>query len=66
MEYAGLSEYVSANDGEYSIKTDRLLKDVRKTDLLIVPPVYGDLIEGIRINSEAIPLSGNYTITVAA
>lgn len=55
VEYAGLSGYVSANDGEYTIKTDRLLQDVGKTDLLIIPPVYGDIVDGIRINSDAIP-----------
>lgn len=55
VEYVGLTEYVSANDGEYTIKMNRLLKDVDKTDLLIIPPVYGDLAEGMRVNAEAIP-----------
>lgn len=55
VEYVGLHEYVSANDGEYSIKTDRLLKDVTKTDLLVVPPAYGDIVAGINANAEAIP-----------
>ncbi|WP_126243448.1 GlxA family transcriptional regulator [Chitinophaga rhizosphaerae] len=55
VEYAGLTPYVSANDGEYTIKADRLLRDVGTTDLLIIPPVYGDLDEGIRINAEAFP-----------
>ncbi|WP_127127145.1 GlxA family transcriptional regulator [Pseudoflavitalea rhizosphaerae] len=55
VEYAGLTNLVSANDGEYTIKTDRLIRDVSKTDLLIIPPVYGDIEEGIRINSEVIP-----------
>lgn len=55
VEYVGLTEYVSANDGEYTIKTDRLLKDVNKTDLLIIPPVYGDIAEGVKTNAAAIP-----------
>jgi transcriptional regulator GlxA family with amidase domain len=55
VEYVGLNEYVSANDGEYSIKTDRLLKDVTNTDLLIIPPAYGDIVKGINANAEAIP-----------
>ncbi|MGN7786552.1 GlxA family transcriptional regulator [Niabella sp. 22666] len=55
VEYAGLTPFVPANDGEYTIKTDLLLRDVPTTDLLIIPPVYGDLIEGIQLNSEAIP-----------
>ncbi|MBO9570902.1 MAG: helix-turn-helix domain-containing protein [Chitinophagaceae bacterium] len=55
VEYAELTESVSANDGEYTIKTHRLLKDVSKTDLLIIPPVYGDIEEGIKANAECFP-----------
>lgn len=55
VEYVGLKEYVPANNGEYTIKTDRLLKDVTKTDLLIIPPTFGDTTQGIQSNAEAIP-----------
>ena len=55
VEYVGLSEYVPANDGQYSIKTDRLLKDVTKTDLLIIPPTYGDTALGVKANAKALP-----------
>lgn len=55
VEYVGLTELVPANDGEYTIKTDRLLKDVANTDLLIIPPVYGDTAEGVKANAAAIP-----------
>lgn len=55
VEYVGLNEYVPANNGEYTIKTDRLLKDVEHTDLLIIPPAFGDTEAGILANAEAIP-----------
>ncbi|HEY1062175.1 MAG TPA: helix-turn-helix domain-containing protein, partial [Daejeonella sp.] len=55
VEYVGLNEYVPANNGEYTIKTDRLLKDVSNTDLLIIPPTFGDTEAGIQANTEAIP-----------
>jgi len=55
VEYVGLREYVPANNGEYMIKTDRLLKDVTETDLLIIPPTFGDTAKGIQANAEAIP-----------
>lgn len=55
VEYVGLQEYVPANNGEYIIKMDRLLKNVAATDLLIIPPVFGDLGKGIQVNAEAIP-----------
>lgn len=59
VEYVGLNQYVPANNGEYTIKTDRLLKDVSKTDLLIIPPTYGDIDKGIEANAEAIPYFTN-------
>lgn len=55
IEYVGLHEHVPANNGEYMVKTNRLLKDLTATDLLIIPPAFGDISEGIRANEEAIP-----------
>ncbi|WP_199717158.1 GlxA family transcriptional regulator [Flavobacterium sp. 102] len=55
VEYVGLNKFVPANNGEYTVKTDRLLKDVSTTDLLIIPPTYGDTLKGIEANAEAIP-----------
>lgn len=55
VEYVGLHTHVPANNGEYSIKTDRLLKDVDTTDLLIIPPTFGDTGKGIEANAAAIP-----------
>lgn len=55
VEYVGLNDYVPANNGEYTIKTDRLLKDVATTDLLIIPPAFGPTAAGVRANSEAMP-----------
>lgn len=55
VEYVGLNEYVPANNGEYTIKTDRLLKNVVHTDLLIIPPTFGNTDTGIKANAEAIP-----------
>lgn len=55
VEYVGLNQYVPANSGEYTIKTDRLLKDVAQTDLLIIPPTFGDIGKGLQDNAEAIP-----------
>ena len=55
VEYVGLKEYVPANNGEYTIKTNRLLKEVTATDLLIIPPTFGDTAKGIEANAEAIP-----------
>ena len=43
VEYVGVNTNVYANDGEYAIKIDRQLKDIKKTDLIILPAIYGDV-----------------------
>jgi len=55
VEYVGLNQHVPANNGEYTIKTNRLLKDVKSTDLLFIPPTFGNTIKGIEDNAAAIP-----------
>lgn len=55
VEYIGLNEYVPANSGECTIKTDRLISEVTQTDLLIIPPAFGDVERGIQANAAAIP-----------
>ena len=55
VEYVGLTEYVRTNQGECTIKTDRLLSEVTQTDLLIIPPTLGDAAKGIAANAGAIP-----------
>ncbi|MFN8356667.1 MAG: helix-turn-helix domain-containing protein [Spirosomataceae bacterium] len=56
VEYVGLSPYIPTNDGEYTVRVDKLLKDVSKTDLLILPALYGDISMALSANAEAIPL----------
>ncbi len=54
VEYVGLKKTIYANDGEYAIKIDRLLKDIPKTDLIILPALYGDIDNAIAANRKAI------------
>lgn len=55
VEYVGMTDYVPASGGEYTIRTDRLIRDVTETDLLVIPPTYGSMESGIQANAEAIP-----------
>ena len=50
IEIVGTKGSVKLNDGLYNIKTHQLLKDVGKTDLMIVPITCGDFAQTIRIN----------------
>ncbi len=55
IEYVGLQKIVKANDGEYSIKMDKLIEEVKKTDLIFIPALYGNMKEAVSSNAKAIP-----------
>lgn len=50
IEIAGFSEMVKLNDGVFFVHTDKRLKDIEKTDLVIIPAIGGDLQESIEAN----------------
>ena len=54
IDLVGLKKNSQLNSGLYSIATTPL-KDVKKTDLVIIPAMYGDLNKAIEQNKEFIP-----------
>jgi len=55
VEYIGQRDVIEANDGEYTVKINRLLPDVQDTDLIIIPALYGNMREAVEANRDAIP-----------
>jgi transcriptional regulator GlxA family with amidase domain len=55
VKLIGLSKEVKLNDGLFSIHPDLLLNKVKKTDLIIIPALSGNLINALRINKRFIP-----------
>lgn len=55
VELVGAKREVKLNNGSYSIHTDRLLKEVKKTDLVFVPALFGDMTAAIAKNKAALP-----------
>jgi transcriptional regulator GlxA family with amidase domain len=55
VQLVGLSREVKFNAGAFSIHTDLLLDEAKKTDLVIVPPLSGDMATAIKLNKEFIP-----------
>ncbi|MFN8398287.1 MAG: helix-turn-helix domain-containing protein [Bacteroidia bacterium] len=55
VEYVGMSPFVSTNDGEYTVRTDRHIQDVDRTDLLVLPALYGDMGRALQANAAALP-----------
>ncbi len=54
IQLAGLSRESRLNDGLYTILT-RPIKEIKKTDLIIIPAMYGDLKKAVELNKEFIP-----------
>jgi len=54
IQLVGLSKESQLNDGLYTISTD-LFSDVKKTDLIIIPAMYGNLQKAVEQNKEFIP-----------
>lgn len=54
IQLVSLSKESRLNDGLYTIST-KLLSDVKKTDLIIIPAMYGDLQKAIENNKEFVP-----------
>ena len=51
----GAYKNVQVQDGVYSITTDSLLKESGQADLVIVPPVFGDMNVAINKNMDVLP-----------
>lgn len=55
IQLVGLTKEVKLNDGLFSVHPDILLKDVKKTDLIIIPAIGGDVKLAIKKNKEFLP-----------
>lgn len=55
VELVGAKKEVELNNGMFAVHTDRQLKDVKKTDLVFVPALFGDMRTAIEKNKALIP-----------
>lgn len=55
VQLVGLSKEVRLNKGLFTINTDAVLQDLKKTDLIIIPALSGDLKTALRLNEDFIP-----------
>ena len=55
VELVGLTKEVALNNGAFSVHTDKVINDVTKTDLIIIPALSGDLKAAIEKNKAFIP-----------
>ncbi|MEN7547602.1 helix-turn-helix domain-containing protein [Rapidithrix thailandica] len=55
VSLVGLSKTVELDQGLYTIKADAKLDEVKQIDLIIIPPMSGDMEKGISLNRAYIP-----------
>lgn len=55
VQLVGATKEVKLNNGLYSVHTNKLLKDVTQTDLVVIPALFGDIKTAIEENKELIP-----------
>ncbi len=55
VELVGARKEIQLNNGYYSVRTDRQLKDTSKTDLVFIPALFGDMGSAIKKNQVLIP-----------
>ena len=54
VELVSLGKEAELNDGLYTVST-KMLSEVKKTDLVIIPAMYGDLQKAVETNKDFIP-----------
>ncbi|MEZ4855997.1 MAG: helix-turn-helix domain-containing protein [Gelidibacter sp.] len=55
VELVGAKKEVKINDGLFSINTSQLLEEVKATDLIIIPALFGDMKQAITSNKKLLP-----------
>lgn len=55
VQLIGLSKEVEFNNGLFSVRTDALINSIKKTDLVIIPAIGGDLKKTLEINKDFVP-----------
>lgn len=55
VQLVGSKKEVKLNNGLYTVNTTQLLKDVKQTDLVIIPALFGDMGKAIEANHKLLP-----------
>lgn len=55
IQLVGLTKEIKLSDGVFSVHADALMKDVQKTDLVVIPALSGDMQHAVQVNKKFIP-----------
>ncbi|MCI0449838.1 MAG: helix-turn-helix domain-containing protein [Chlorobi bacterium] len=61
IHLVGSSKSITQSIGLFTINPDSLIEDIKKTDLIVLPAIHGDLKKNLELNAELIPwIIGRY------
>ena len=55
VQLAGLQKEIPAAGGRYTVYADKVIKDIDRTDLIIIPALDGDIARSLEVNKDFIP-----------
>lgn len=55
VELVGLAKQIPLNGGTFAVNTDKLCSEVKKTDLIIIPALFGDMQHALDVNKAFLP-----------
>lgn len=55
VELVGASKEIQLNNGMFTVHPDKQLKEVKKTDLVFIPALFGDMQRSVEMNKPLIP-----------
>lgn len=55
VQLVGLAKEVKLHKGSFTVHTDAVITNVKKTDLIFIPALIGDLTQGLEMNADLIP-----------
>ncbi len=55
VQLVGLKKEVKLNDGAFSVHPDRLVQEVKQTDLVFIPALFGDMKHAVAQNQALVP-----------
>ncbi|MBU9936852.1 MAG: helix-turn-helix domain-containing protein [Ferruginibacter sp.] len=55
LQLVGTKKQIELNGGQYTVHPDKLLKDVKKTDLVFIPALFGDMAGAVKANKALVP-----------
>ncbi len=61
VQLVGMKKRVKISDGSFIVQTNKLAADIRKTDIIFIPAIAGDIQKALKRNQDLIPwIVGHY------